>query len=49
MRELKSVYIGHTAEYIRLVLWDCHRNMLNQLNQVRIFLSISFAQFRGDN
>ncbi|CAO3688165.1 unnamed protein product [Umbelopsis ramanniana] len=34
VRELKSVYIGHTAEYIRLVLWDCHRNMLNQHNQV---------------
>jgi hypothetical protein len=49
VRELKSVYIGLTAEYIRLVLWDCHRNMLNQHNQVRIFLRSSFAQFRGDN
>lgn len=34
VRELKSISIGYNTEYIRIVLWDCHKNMLNQYNQV---------------
>ncbi|KAG2186080.1 hypothetical protein INT43_002518 [Umbelopsis isabellina] len=33
VRELKSISIGYNTEYIRIVLWDCHKNMLNQYNQ----------------
>jgi hypothetical protein len=46
VRELKSIHIGHNAEYIRLVLWDCHKNMLNQYNQVsNVYLnSVNFAE-----
>ncbi|CAO3666580.1 unnamed protein product [Umbelopsis vinacea] len=34
VRELKSINIGYNAEYIRLVLSDCHKNKLNHQNQV---------------